>query len=769
MNMRLIHRLPRVARMIAVALFLALAAALVISYQNQYGFIHRAGERYPEYRLSNRLVSVTENIRHLQTQGDRYLFLLTASRDELYDDGHHELKDVSLEVYGDDKRPQGRVRADHCVYDQKQGLVIFKNQVIATAWESLSLKTDRMVYDQNTGIIHTDQPVEFERDNVNGQVVGVEVRTRPGQEQVVLKQQVKVTIEPSTQPGAASRPELVQFRSNSAYYIKSESTIHLVGSVNLSQATEALTADRMAALFDGQDRLQKVRAEGRAVMHSDSDRRTSEVRAEAMEFSFDQNQRLRQAVASGDAAAQIVEAQQVRRVRAPRIEAEFAPTSASTVTVSRVIGDHGRVEARFSSAETNIVAGDKPRSLLDRSASEDKRLTADWVELAYRKEGRELDRALATGKAVLVLEPQQMSRDAERKTIRADRMEIEFYNDGNLAKAFTASGQVRVEFEPLDLPANKEKRLTTSQTLVAQIDRVTQEFTQLTQSGDFHFTEGDRQAKSEVATYDAATHIISLRGGEPVIWDARGRTRAEQVDINMETGESVARGSVNTTYYTQEATNRAVPFQKRQSPVFVAADRAEVKQGVSLAVYTGNVRAWQEDNYVTADRLELYGQERMMVAIGQVKSGFYRAPDRRKEKDSSPTVPVFAKAQRMTYLDSERLVRYENEAQLQQGGDRLSANRVTVFLKRDLNEIERAVAEGHVVVTEPGRQAHGDQAVYTAADERVVLIGQPARIEDDRSNVAQRGPRLTYLLGSDKVIVGDTGGSQRIRSVRKIQ
>jgi lipopolysaccharide export system protein LptA len=755
--------------MIAVALFLALIAAMVISYRSQYGFIHRAGEIYPEYRMSHRLVSVTENIRHLQAQGDQYLFQLTASRDELYDDGHHELKDVSLEVYGDDRQPQGWVHAEHCVYDPKQGIVIFKTQVVANAWGNLSFKTDRLIYDQDTGIIQTDQPVGFERHQIKGEVRGVEVRTRPGQEQVVLQQDVRVAIEPPVQPGSASRPELIQIRSHSAYSVKSESAIHLVGDVSLSQGTETLTADRMAALFDSQNRMQRVKAEGRAVMHSNSGRRTSEVRAETMEFSFDQSQRLQRAVASGDAAAKVVEARQVRQVRAPQIEAEFTPSSSTTVTVSRLIGDHGRVEVHFSPVESNTRAASQERSLLNRTASEEKTLTADWVELTYRRESRELDRALAFGTAVLVLKPQQMSRDAERKTIRADRMEIEFYDDGNLAKAFTAQEQVRVEFEPLASSSTKPTRVTTSQTLVAQIDRLTQEFTQLTQSGDFHFTEGERHAKSELAVYDAATHIISLRGGEPVIWDTRGRTRAEQVDINMETGESVARGRVNTTYYNPEATNRTVPFQKRQSPIFVAADRAEVKQGVGLAIYTGKVRAWQEDNYVTADRIELYGKERMMVAIGQVKSGFYRAPDRSKEPGSSQTVPVSARAQRMTYLDAERLVRYEHEAQLQQGSDRLSADRLTVFLKRDLNEIERAVAEGQVVIAEPGRQAHGDQAVYTAADERVVLIGQPACVEDDRTSVAQRGPRLTYLLGDDKVIVGDQGGAQRVKSVRKIQ
>lgn len=763
------YHLPRVARLLAVALVLALIAAIVISYLNQYGFIHRAGEVYPEYRMSHRLVSVTEHIRHLQAQGDRYLFSLKASRDELYDDGHHELKDVVLEVYGDNQQSQGWVRAEHCVYDPKQGLVIFKTRVVANAWDRLSLVTDRLTYHQDTGVIQTDQPVEIEQRRLRGRVVGVEVRTRPGQEQVVLKQDVNVVIEPGGQSGSPASSELVRIRSQSAYSLKSESAIHLVGNVVLSQGMETLTADRMTAFLDGHQRVHTVKATGRVLMQSRSGRRTSQVQAETMEFSFDQDQRLRRAVASGDAAANVVHAQQVRQVRAPRIEAEFVPTGTASVTVSRLVGDHGRVEVRFSPAGASALANSKSRSLGDRLASEEKTLTADWVELSYRKEGRELDRALASGQAVLVLKPQSMGREAERKTIRADRMEIEFYDDGTLANAFTAQGHVRVEFEPLGPGSAKPVRVTTSQTLVAQIDRRTHEFTQLTQSGDFHFAEGDRQASSQMAVYDAATHILSLRGGEPVMWDTRGRLRAEQVDINMETGESLARGRVHTTYYNQEATQRTVPFLQRQAPIFIAADQAEVKQRINLAIYTGKVRVWQDDHYVTAERVELYGKERMMVAIGQVRSGFYQAPERTQDADPAGMAPVFVKAQRMTYLDVERLVRYEHEVHLQQGRNRLRADRLTVFLQRDVNELERAVAEGQVVIAEPERRAYGDQAVYTAADERVVLTGQPAHVEDERTGIVQRGPRLTYLAGDDKVIVGDQGGAQRVRSVRKIQ
>lgn len=766
-NTRWIHWWPRLVRLLAAGLFVGLIAALVISYRSQYGFIHRAGEVYPEYRMSRHLVSVTENIRHLQTQGDRYLFLMTAARDELYDDGHHELERVSLEVYGDDGQPQGHIRAEHCIYDPSQGLVIFKNRVTATAWDALSIQTERLVYEQNTGLIRTDQPVRFVRKQLSGEATGVEIHTRSGREQVVLKRRVSVTVEAVHHRGKWPPPEPLHLRCDSAYILKSEAAIHLLGQVTLSQANETLTADRMVVLLDEERRPRTITAHGRAMMQSRSGRRTSQVRADALTFHFDREQRLRQAVAEGRAMARLMEADQARQMDAPRIEAQFASTPTATIALSRIIGDHGRVTVQFTPTASMTPGATDHHSWL-RAASEDKTLTADWVELTYRPNHHTLDRAVATGQAILVLRPHPSTPRADRKVIRAERMEIEFYEDGNLAKVFKARGDVRVAFEPVDPQSSRPKRTTRSQELIAQIDPTTHEFTQLVQSGGFHYVEGERQAKSERAIYDADTHIIRLVGGEPVMWDSRGRLRAERIQINLETSESQAIGRVTTTYYTQRATKGTIPFEDAQAPIFIAADRADVKHRLEVARYMGHVRAWQEDSYVTADRLELFGRERMMVATGHVRSGFYRARQR-KDTGSTESLPVFAQAERMSYWDDERLVRYENGAQLRYGSRRLSADRLSVFLKLDGNEIERAIAEGHVVIAEPGRRAYGDQAVYTAVDERVVLIGVPARVEDERAQLTHRGPRLTFLLGSDKVISGAPGSSQRVRSVRKIR
>lgn len=756
------HRWPQLIRAVAVIIFISTVVAIFISYRNRSTTSPRAGDAFP--KLSKRLVSVAENVEHRQERGGEITLFLKAARDEVYDDGHHELTDVVAELYDEAGKPRGSLRAGLCIYDPTQTLVIFQHQVSVTAWDTLSLQTERLTYEQRTGLILSDQPVQFRYADWRGHVVGIEVQTRPGREQLILKQQVRVEIDSST----GSTNQLVRIQSDSAYATKADASVHLLGNVHLTQSTQSLRADRMVAVFNHQRQLQHVEAQGRCVMTFRSEPRISEVRASSMKFLFDAQQRLHQATATGGAVATVTDARQVRQVHASYIEATFVLSSSGAVHVSRIIGDQGRVNVQVMPANGAPVEQHQDRARLSLSGSEHKRLVADRIELVYQPGGRELDRAIASGRVELVLEPLVATRDAERKTIRAQHLEVSFYQDGNLAEALNAQ-DVQVEFEPLKPTSKRVKRTTKSNQLAGQIDRASQELVRLTQSGNFQFVEGDRQAKAETATYDAATHIISLRGGEPVVWDTRARTRADYIQIDVQAGTSIAQGRVTTTYYNQEATERAVPFQQQQAPVFIAADRFEVNHDSHFAVYTGKARAWQDEAYVTAQRLELYGRERMMVAVGQVKSGFYRAPAGSQTGQAKSLVPVFVSAGRMTYQDNNRLVRYESDVQLQQADRRMTADQLSVFLKPELNEVERVVADGHVVVTEPQRQAFGDQAVYTAADERVVIIGRPARIQDDRYEAVQRGSRLTYLIGDDKVMLGDHEGSQRVRSMRKIQ
>ena len=67
-------------------------------------------------------------------------------------------------------------------------------------------------------------------------------------------------------------------------------------------------------------------------------------------------------------------------------------------------------------------------------------------------------------------------------------------------------------------------------------------------------------------------------------------------------------------------------------------------------------------------------------------------------------------------------------------------------------QVERIVAEGKVVITQPARHATGDRLVYTAAEDKFVLTGGPPSIFDaERGKIT--GDSLTFYRHDDRVLV----------------
>ncbi len=99
-----------------------------------------------------------------------------------------------------------------------------------------------------------------------------------------------------------------------------------------------------------------------------------------------------------------------------------------------------------------------------------------------------------------------------------------------------------------------------------------------------------------------------------------------------------------------------------------------------MAIYTGNARTWQDDNFVRGDKLTIYTKEKKMDANGRMQSAVYNS----RRKGGGAVVPVFATADSMYYSDPNRLLHYESNVDIRQGQDRITVGMPT--LSRERNE-----------------------------------------------------------------------------------
>jgi lipopolysaccharide transport protein LptA len=269
-------------------------------------------------------------------------------------------------------------------------------------------------------------------------------------------------------------------------------------------------------------------------------------------------------------------------------------------------------------------------------------------------------------------------------------------------------------------------------------------------------------------TFTAGDEVVRLRGSEPTAWDSTARAKAREIDWNTREQRSYLRGNVSTTYYSQSQTSGAAPFGETDKPVFLTSESAEFDHRNKSAVYSGNARGWQENNFVRADKFFIQEPQGQFFADGSVTSLLYNAE--RRENGKVTTVPVYASSQKMSYNRDSRLLHYETNVDIRQGSDRITGGAANVHLT-DRNEVARTEVENNVVVTQPNRKASGDFAQYVTADETVVLRGNPARVDDSESG-SSSGAQLTVYLKQNRVVgegrIGQNPGG-RTRSVYKVR
>ncbi|HSB10819.1 MAG TPA: LPS export ABC transporter periplasmic protein LptC [Blastocatellia bacterium] len=807
-------RLLSAGRAGALGVFIAIAAALVVY------LVFRNRPAQPDQtrpKLQGKVVAVFSNTRYAHEVNGRVRFNITAGTDRTYQDGTHELEQVKLESYGSSDDRHDVVTCDRAKVSDPSDLskldAEFISNVVVKTSDGLTVKTNYLHYEQVTNTVDTKEVVEFEGRNYSGRATGIIVEAND--ERARLLKDVDVTIKPENEPqqeakrggsnagssarsrrnetpeeraarkarkrarkesrggredmqdrafaraskpskpekkpvDAQARKELpTRIKSESALLEKREHRVTFDGNVAVTQADGELRADRMVSYTDATNHLERIEARGNAYLKQTD---KAEIKSPEMDFFFGESHQLERAIAARGAFTRSLGPAPPREASADTIEARFAQSEGNNVETIKALGN----------ARLKIHA---PAVTDNKSNPAERELTAGTVDMEFFPDGKNIKFAEATGDAVMSVTPVRAERRADKKTIRAPHMTAEFYEQGNRVKTFNATDGVRVDIEAL-LPDDHPVRTSTSKSLIARFLADSQDVDNIDQEGSFKYNEGDRNALAERAVYEGPKEFLSLRGKRPMVWDTKGRTQADEIDYDRGHDETHARGDVRTTYYSRETTNDSTPFKNTKSPIFITAERADAQNKEGVAVYTIGARGWQDDNFVKADRIELYQNDKRMVAIGNVESALYQA-----KRETSPgkreVVPGFATADRMTYSDTERKIHYEVGVKARQGSDRIEAAAVDVYLQPETNEVDHLTADGSVVLTQPGRRGVGDRLVYTSEDGRAVLTGKTARV-DDVEKGATMGSQLTFYSRDDRISVENQEGTGRVRSTHRL-
>ena len=150
-------RVPAIAR--GLALFLLIGGGIFVGvsyYKMRNNTPFRLKSEAPA--LSKEIRGIINGYERRITKNDRLYLWLRAARDVSYQDGHHELESVNLQVFPEKGDKPDQIVADRAIYDEQGGSGQFNGNVQIETHEALKVKTDSLFYHQDSKIAETSLP-----------------------------------------------------------------------------------------------------------------------------------------------------------------------------------------------------------------------------------------------------------------------------------------------------------------------------------------------------------------------------------------------------------------------------------------------------------------------------------------------------------------------------------------------------------------------------------------------------------------------------------
>lgn len=322
-----------------------------------------------------------------------------------------------------------------------------------------------------------------------------------------------------------------------------------------------------------------------------------------------------------------------------------------------------------------------------------------------------------------------------------------------------AVSEVRADLQVVMKEIGPEPREITSEHVTVYFDAATHRATSALLEDGVHYADGKNSAAAFRATYDVGNDLVLLTAEQG--FDATavidGQTlKAKQIEFSPKGGTAKATGSVIAQLVSKEngpAADSTNVFPANK-PVFVNSDVLMLRQANKIAVFSGNVKAWQDANTLFAQELQVQGAGESLVARGSVRALLYNTTGEVRK------VPMQAWSDQLFARKSERRIDLAGSVKIDDEQRTLTSDRASFFFDAN-RKIERVDAEKNVVLVErpTSRRGTGDKATYNVTKKMIFVSGSPATVSSPNGNFS--GQQIAVDLTRNRVdVVSPTAQTQ---------
>jgi lipopolysaccharide export system protein LptA len=783
-------------------------------------------------KISYDIKQTASGFQFSKSESGRTVFTIHAKNvKEFKLNGHAELHDVSIILYGRDTTRFDQIYGDNFTYDPQSGNVTAHGEVQidlqanptgvtapdqATPKElknPIHLKTSDLIFNRDSGDASTEARVDFRTPQATGWAIGVHYAAKIGA--LTLATQVHVTL--NGQDGAKLfATHGVVTRDPHEIVLDHPRMVRESGTVQSEQATFFLGPE---------NEVQRVLAVGN--VNAETETKTTEQNTDQMRGRADQADLLLTSKQNLLRTATLTGNVHVERIGSQPMQGDAGRAILDFLGQNQLQKVHAADGVRLAqhAAHTETFAADAPEHASENSSPpQDFDITAPIIDF-FVADGSRLDRAVTSGAAQITITPVQnlapqtaeTTAKTTAKTSVQSSTQHTVITSGRFDAKFTETpdGSSRLtslhgapDAKIVNSAAGLPDRVSTSRTLDAKF-LPEGGIASIIQQGSVAYTDNQPPAKrtqawADKALYTPADRVLVLTGS-PRVSEGSMVTTAKVIRINRDSDDAFADGDVKSTYSElTEQPNGALLASA--SPIHVTSATMTAHNSPAIAFYKGNARLWQDANIVEAPSIQFDRDRRFLVAQGTTAQPVStvlvqtklllpgtiqpdKVPQRIQPQPAKPhdggeskakiksqgkpsdTSPITITSTLLTYADVDRHAHYDGGVVAKGTNFTVSASHMDAYLlprsqttaqtvtqtssHQSLagpGQLDHMVAEGDVIILQPGRRADGKMLVYTAADDKFVLTGGPPSIFDAEQGKVT-GVSLTFFRGDDRVLV----------------
>ena len=692
------------------------------------------------------------------SDGDRRVFTVHAARTVSFTQGGAMvLEDVLVELFGRTGNRHDIMRTERCDYDTQNNDLTTSGPVHIElnagaekapaggfkGKQTIYLDTSKVSYQHEESQMTSDQAVSFRVGPATGSALGMVYGTRDGS--LELEKDVVIEVPPAQgAPGPTTKITASRLR-----YEKPSGHVSLSGPIQVTQGEHRVSASGGKVFLNEANKVTRVALEGSVKAEESSPARVSELSADRAEGQFDPaTTALRHLLAQGNVTGQSHDKNSSSRLTAGRLALDFAGAPA---------------KAQDGEASENVLFVVESSPTLspgtgnaNPARKESRTLAAADLKFNFRPDGKTLQDSQTVGPGKMVID----SSDPKvgPRVITAGQFLMSFNEHSDL-ESLQGRAPTHIVFQPpRQAPTGSTAQESSADELWASFDEASHTLKDIKQSGHYTFRDGDRHGSAQESLYVAAAQGVTLTG-HPQVWDEESRTRCERLHFDLRTGAAEGTGKVEATHLE---TGDQPPAGQAADPTNVVADRMVAQRRGQTVHYEGNVRAWRGADVVESSSLDVNRLARRMNAGSRVLTSHLQPASYALDAAASAahppheTRPLTVRADFLDYFDEGNKASYRGRVKLQTETTTMEADKMDVYFSQAATgqeaEVEKAMAEGHVVVIQPERRATGEHGEYFADTGKIILTGGPPAIQDvQRGNTT--GQRLTLFIHDDRLLV----------------